>query len=194
MSNITKTYIKNLNINLNQNLKKEFYDFFSKLKHEQYVSLKGRKKDVYCFRIRKNEIDHLIKNENIKNWIDNTIDIIEKKFEIKFLYIVSLIVFPYHGVDPHIDDRNDRFFIFCWPIFPFRIDLFAPVYVCKYKVEELDDETNKKLQNDTITEEERKYYYEKIIYHDNGIMFNGMTWHYMYNNEYFRLNLQLVFK
>lgn len=180
--------LENLNINLENHIRLLFYHFLIRKQFKKYITTKGEERDLYVYVIDKNDIKNEIESENkiLYDWVISALHIINEKYSLTFNYFCSLVFFPFMSMDPHIDISDKRKYIFTWPILPLIDENFSPVFIHKKSTDLLSKEDLKNIND-------KSYNYEKLSYHKKGIMFNIKYYHYITNNENFRMSIQLVF-
>lgn len=187
---MNKTFIKNLNIFMDYNIKLEIYNYSKNKIFKNYVSFTNQRKDLFYFKFENNEIVNEFP-DNLKKWTIKSIKMIEKNFKISFYQGLIMYFLPFCGISPHKDDHETRKYIFAWPVLPLNNINFSPLYILKKHINEYETEEINEIKNNNILDIDE--YYEKVEYNDFGIMFNAQTYHYVHNNEYFRMSFQLNF-
>lgn len=179
--------VENLNINIDDETRLQFYHFLIKKQYKRYITTKGEERDLHVHVIHEKDFETEIENNQLLRWINNSLKILKSRYEnFKFNYFCSLIFLPFMSMDPHVDISDQRKYIFAWPILPLNDENFAPNFIYEKSTDEL---TKDEIKNINLKSEK----YKKLNYHKNGIMFNVKYYHYIQNNEHFRMSIQLVF-
>lgn len=187
---MNKTFIKNLNIYIDNTTKLEIYKYSKKKDFKKYISFTQQQKELFYSKFEKDEIFNDFP-ENLRKWTLDSINKIEKNFNFTFFQGLIMYFLPFCGITPHKDDHETRKYIFAWPVLPLNVESFSPLYILKKHIHEYNYEEFKNIDKNDILDLDD--YYEKIEYHDFGIMFNAQTYHYIQNNQYFRMSFQLNF-